>query len=88
MAIDLLNEPHGAATWGAGNPSTDWNRAAEDTANYLLDRHPTFHGLIFVEGIGPDSPSPINWGGNFRGRCMDGSCVMRQREGERRDTRN
>ena len=25
VGIDLKNEPHGAATWGTGNPATDWD---------------------------------------------------------------
>jgi len=68
MAIDLLNEPHGVATWGSGNRTTDWNNAAEDTANYLLVRHPEFKGLVFVEGIGPDDHhGPASWGENLAG---------------------
>lgn len=26
FALDLKNEPHDPATWGAGNPSYDWNK--------------------------------------------------------------
>jgi endoglucanase len=26
MALDMKNEPYDPATWGAGNPSTDWNK--------------------------------------------------------------
>ena len=33
LAFDLNNEPHGAATWGAGDPTTDWNAAAERCGN-------------------------------------------------------
>ena len=32
IGVDPKNEPHGAATWGAGNPATDWNSAAERAA--------------------------------------------------------
>jgi hypothetical protein len=32
LGIDLKNEPHGSATWGAGNSATDWNKAAERAA--------------------------------------------------------
>jgi hypothetical protein len=31
LGLDLLNQPHGRATWAEGNPSTDWNSAFEDT---------------------------------------------------------
>ena len=37
IGADLDNEPHGAATWGDGNPQTDWRAAAVDdipTARY------------------------------------------------------
>ena len=30
IAADLANEPHGPATWGDGNPRTDWRLAAEE----------------------------------------------------------
>jgi endoglucanase len=67
IGIDLKNEPHGAATWGTGNPATDWNSAAERAANAILAEAPDL--LIFVEGIetNPDCSSSINhwWGGNL-----------------------
>ena len=47
---DLLNEPHGRATWGHNDPSTDWNRAAEDMILHITTQHPDFTGLFFVEG--------------------------------------
>ena len=40
---------HGAATWGTGNPATDWNTAAEKAADAILAVAPDL--LIFVEGI-------------------------------------
>eukprot|EP00624_Nannochloropsis_granulata_P005410 evm.model.NODE_3836_length_13751_cov_70.976944.5 len=50
FAIDLKNEPHGKATWGSGNASTDWNTAAEELATYLYAKHPQYKGLVFIEG--------------------------------------
>ncbi len=57
-AIDLLNEPHGQATWGAGNPSTDWNHFAEAVIPVLGAYVPNSKFLMFVEGI--------EWGHTFR----------------------
>ncbi len=67
IGIDLKNEPHGPATWGTGNPATDWNSAAERAAAAILAEAPDL--LIFVEGIetNPDCSGSINhwWGGNL-----------------------
>ncbi|BBL76354.1 glycoside hydrolase family 5 protein [Methylomagnum ishizawai] len=67
IGIDIKNEPHGAATWGVGNPATDWNTAAETAAAALQAVAPEL--LIFVEGIqeNPGCSGPINhwWGGNL-----------------------
>jgi len=67
IGIDLKNEPHGAATWGTGNLSTDWNLAAERAAAAVLEINPDL--LIFVEGVGdnPVCSSTTNhwWGGNL-----------------------
>lgn len=52
IAIDLLNEPHGQATWGAGNPSTDWNSFAEYAIPQIVNRYPRDTWLMLVEGIG------------------------------------
>lgn len=54
-----IYQPHGAATWGRENPSTDWNDAAVQIAEYLLKRHSDWPGLVFVEGI--------NYSTDFRG---------------------
>ena len=68
MGLDLKNEPHGEATWGAGDPATDWNRAAERAGRAVLAEAPDL--LIFVEGIErsgdcrPDVPQAW-WGGNL-----------------------
>ena len=42
FAIDIKNEPHGGATWGAGKAATDWNKAAEKIGKHLLGKHPEF----------------------------------------------
>ncbi len=49
MGIDLKNEPHGAATWGTGNPATDWDKAAERAGKAINERNPNI--LVYVEGI-------------------------------------
>lgn len=54
MAVDLLNEPHNSATWGAGNPSTDWNTFVEYAVPTISGLFPNYHWLYFIEGI--------NWG--------------------------
>ncbi len=67
FAIDIKNEPHGPATWGTGNPLTDWNTAAQRAASEILDSNPDL--LIFVQGIqsNPSCSSTIAhwWGGNL-----------------------
>jgi endoglucanase len=67
LGIDLKNEPHGPATWGAGNAATDWNRAAERAATAILAANSRL--LIFVEGVqeNPACSSATNhwWGGNL-----------------------
>ena len=67
MGIDLKNEPHGQATWGTGNPTTDWDIAAELAAAAVLAANPDV--LIFVEGVAENptcsSGGPHWWGGNL-----------------------
>ncbi|TAK34913.1 MAG: glycoside hydrolase family 5 protein [Chloroflexota bacterium] len=65
IGADLHNEPHGEATWGTGNVSTDWRLAAERAGNAILAANPDW--LIIVEGV--DSYKGIGywWGGNLRG---------------------
>jgi len=67
FAVDLKNEPHGAATWGVGNAATDWNAAAERAGAAVLTANPDL--LIFVAGIqeNPVCSSATNhwWGGNL-----------------------
>lgn len=68
LGIDLKNEPHGAATWGAGEPRTDWNHAAERAGAAVLRIAPRW--LLFVEGIADAGPcstgtGPAFWGENL-----------------------
>ena len=67
LGVDLKNEPHGRATWGAGNVATDWNTAAEKAAAAVLNVAPDI--LVFVEGIQSNpscsSSSDHWWGGNI-----------------------
>jgi len=52
IAVDLLNEPHGPATWGSGDSSTDWNTFAEYAIAQIGQRYPSSTWLFLVEGIG------------------------------------
>jgi endoglucanase len=63
IGADLDNEPHGAATWGDGNPATDWRAAAEGAGNAVLEANPDW--LIFVEGIEHQADDWYWWGGNL-----------------------
>src|SRR6266480_5625732 len=65
IGADLANEPHGPATWGDGNPSTDWRMAAEQAGNAVLAANPDW--LIIVEGI-EQYHGDFYWqGGNLAG---------------------
>ena len=63
IGADLHNEPHGPATWGDGNPRTDWRAAAERAGNAVLQANPDW--LIFVEGIEHQADDWYWWGGNL-----------------------
>jgi endoglucanase len=63
VAADLHNEPHGAATWGDGNPRTDWRMAAERAGNAILGVNPDW--LIVVEGVERVGSDAYWWGGNL-----------------------
>ncbi len=63
IGADLTNEPHGAATWGDDNPTTDWRLAAERAGNAILDVNPDW--LIIVEGIQRVGDDAYWWGGNL-----------------------
>ncbi len=65
IGADLHNEPHGPATWGDGNPRTDWRLAAERAGNAILATNPNW--LIFVEGIENYNGDFYWWGGNLAG---------------------
>jgi aryl-phospho-beta-D-glucosidase BglC (GH1 family) len=59
VGFDLHNEPHGPATWGTGDLSTDWRLAAQRAGNRILAVNPNL--LILVEGVGDG----YWWGGNL-----------------------
>lgn len=65
IGADLHNEPHGQATWGDGNQSTDWRAAAERAGNAVLAANPDW--LIFVEGVESYQGNGYWWGGNLQG---------------------
>lgn len=68
IGADLANEPHGLATWGDGNPSTDWHMAAEQAGNAILAANPNW--LIIVEGIEQYHGDSYWWGGNLEGAAQ------------------
>lgn len=68
IGADLANEPHGPATWGDGNPSTDWHMAAEKTGNAIQAVNPNW--LIIVEGIEQYHGDSYWWGGNLQGAAQ------------------
>src|SRR5581483_866358 len=57
------NEPRGAATWGSGDLTTDWQLAAERAGNAILAVNP--YVLIFVQGIEHTGDDWYWWGGNL-----------------------
>ena len=63
IGADLHNEPNGQATWGTGNPQTDWRLMAEKAGNAVLAAAP--HWLIFVEGIDNYQGQSYWWGGDL-----------------------
>ena len=65
IGADLHNEPHDPATWGDGNPATDWRLAAERAGNAILAVNPDW--LIIVEGIEHYQGASYWWGGNLEG---------------------
>ena len=65
IGADLHNEPHGTATWGDGNPATDWRLASERAGNAILSINPDW--LIVVEGIENYHGDFYWWGGNLEG---------------------
>lgn len=65
IGADLHNEPRGQATWGDGNPKTDWKMAAEKAGNAIHEVNPNW--LIFVEGTDKYKDEGFWWGGELRG---------------------
>lgn len=65
IGADLHNEPKGQATWGDGNPKTDWQLAAERGGNTVHSVNPNM--LIFVEGVDKYQDDQFWWGGNLEG---------------------
>jgi len=65
IGADLDNEPHGAACWGCGRPSVDWQLEAQKLGNEILAINP--HWLIFVEGVECYKGDCYWWGGNLEG---------------------
>jgi endoglucanase len=63
IGADLHNEPHGEATWGDGNPKTDWRLAAERAGDAVLAANPNW--LVFVEGVAATNGDNYWWGGNL-----------------------
>jgi endoglucanase len=63
IGADLHNEPRGPATWGDGNPLTDWRLAAARAGNAILAVNPDW--LIVVQGIEHLGDDWYWWGGNL-----------------------
>jgi len=63
LGMDLHNEPRGPATWGSGDPATDWRLAAQRAGNAILAVNP--YVLIFVQGVERSGDDWYWWGGNF-----------------------
>jgi endoglucanase len=54
IGADLKNEPHGRASWGTNDQTTDWRLAAERAGNAILAVNPNW--LIVVEGVEKNVP--------------------------------
>jgi endoglucanase len=71
IGADLHNEPAGPATWGSGDPKTDWAIAAEACGNAILSVNSNW--LILVEGtekLTDKDGNPLDWtwqGGELMG---------------------
>lgn len=65
IGCDLQSDLKGIASWGDGNPDTDWKAAAEKAGNLVLQANPAV--LIFVQGIEKSSDGSYYWrGGNLK----------------------
>lgn len=49
IGADLWNEPKYPCSWGSGNKTTDWNKAAERIGNAILGVNTDW--LLFVAGV-------------------------------------
>ncbi|MBE3560418.1 MAG: cellulase family glycosylhydrolase [Ktedonobacteraceae bacterium] len=74
IGADLHNEPRAPACWGCGQPTVDWQAAAERAGNAILSVNADW--LIFVEGVDCYGPGGVAregsadcywWGGNLKG---------------------
>ncbi|MGB3656088.1 MAG: glycoside hydrolase family 5 protein [Rivularia sp. (in: cyanobacteria)] len=69
IGADLKNEPHGIASWGTDDTSTDWRLAVQKAGDKILAVNPDW--LIVVEGIEKNVPNQQQhgyfWGANLEG---------------------
>jgi endoglucanase len=65
IGVDLHNEPYGAAKWGSGVTSNDWQAAATRAGNAVQSVNPKL--LIIVEGVESVGDDYYWWGGNLAG---------------------
>jgi endoglucanase len=69
IGADLKNEPHGRASWGTDDFTTDWRLAAQRAGDQILQVNPNW--LIVVEGIEKNVPNQRQhgyfWGANLEG---------------------
>ncbi|MGB3734037.1 MAG: glycoside hydrolase family 5 protein [Ilumatobacter sp.] len=72
IGADLYNEPHDEACWGCGDPTLDWQAAAQEAGDAIHAIEPDW--LVFVEGVenadgascdGPDASGCTWWGGDL-----------------------
>ena len=63
FAFELHCDLRGPATWGDGNPDTDWHAAAERTGNAILSVNPKL--LIIVNGVQTAAGAEYLRGGNL-----------------------
>jgi endoglucanase len=65
VACDLHTDLRNPATWGDGNPDTDWRAAAERAGNAVLGVNPRL--LVIVEGVEQAGGGTYWRGGNLHG---------------------
>ena len=69
IGADLKNEPHGRASWGSYDFTTDWRLAAQKAGDKILQVNPNW--LIVVEGVEKNVPNQRQqgyfWGANLEG---------------------